>query len=171
MSEPVRWPRVDIIKRLKVLYYGALSFWLAYGKIVDPFEGSFFAMVAIQVALFLPTVFRVLWPLALTRQSRLLEAATTLGASELGAFFTVEWPRWRGPVASCVSLVAAASLGEVAAVSLFYSEKLLPAPLLISRWAGQYRFEEAQALSALLLVLSTALLAAGSYLRRARHAS
>jgi ABC-type Fe3+ transport system permease subunit len=51
---------------------------------------------------------------------------------------------------------AAASLGEVAAVSFFYSERLVPLPLLISRWMAQYRFDDAQALAGVLLLLSLA---------------
>ena len=131
-----------------------LGFWFAYGAWLDPFSGSFAAMVILQIALFAPVAFRVLWPLASGVQRRLLEAAVTLGASPLRAFWCVEWPRWRIAVGSALGLVAAASLGEVAAVSLFFSEDLVPVPLLITRWMGQYRFREAEALAGVLLILS-----------------
>ncbi|MDR3607264.1 MAG: ABC transporter permease subunit [Oligoflexia bacterium] len=132
-----------------------LGFWLAFGRWVDPFEGSFAAIVAIQLALFFNVAFRIFWPLAQEPRRNLLEAAATLGADPARAFFEIEWPRWRSSVAGAFALVAAASIGEVAAVSLFYSEKLVPLPLLIVRWSAQYRFEAAQSASALLFVLSS----------------
>jgi ABC-type Fe3+ transport system permease subunit len=49
------------------------------------------------------------------------------------------------------SLSAALALGELGAVSLFYSEKWISLPLRLSRWMQQYRFEDAQGVSALLL--------------------
>ena len=143
---------------ISVLVLG-LGFWLAYGRFLDPFEGSFLAMTLLQSTLFFPFAFRTLWPHADGIHSRELEAAITLGASPLTAFFHVEWPRWRGPCLSVLGVAAAASLGEVAAVSLFYSEKLVPLPLLIQRWMSQYRFEDAQALACLLLLLSAGTLA------------
>jgi ABC-type Fe3+ transport system permease subunit len=62
-------------------------------------------------------------------------------------------------VFSALALVAGASLGEVAAVSLFATGGLTPLPLLISRFMSQYRFDEAQAVSAVLFMLSAALMA------------
>jgi thiamine transport system permease protein len=141
---------------ISVLVLG-LGFWLAYGGVVDPFDGSLPAMVALQSVLFLPFAYRLLWPLLGSFQPREFDAARMLGASPLRAFFVTEWPRWKGPVFSALAMTAGASLGEVAAVSLFYSEKLIPLPLLLTRWMGQYRFEQAQALAALLLVLSAGL--------------
>lgn len=131
-----------------------LGIWLAFSRWIDPFEGSFFAICAIQTVLFFPVAFRVLWPLLQSFPKNQIESALSLGASPIRAFLEVEWPRWRRPMAAAFALVAAASLGEVGAVSLFYSENLIPLPLLVSRWMGQYRFEEAQVVSALLLTLS-----------------
>ena len=142
---------------LSVLVLG-LGFFLAYGKWIDPFEGSFLAMVALQVTLIFPVLFRSLLPVASGTQKRLLEAAVTLGASPFEAFWWVEWPRWRRPLFSALAIAAGSSLGEVAAVSLFYSEKLIPLPLLVTRWMGQYHFEEAQALAALLFLLCAGLI-------------
>jgi ABC-type Fe3+ transport system permease subunit len=137
---------------ISVLVLG-LGLWLAYGKWIDPFSGSFLAIAALQIVIFFPIAFRVLWPVARDRQVRLLEAATTLGASRVRAYWTVEWPRWKPPLVSALGMVAGASLGEVAAVSLFYSENLIPLPLLISRWSAQYRFADAQSVAVLLLFL------------------
>ena len=63
------------------------------------------------------------------------------------------------PVVSVLGMVAGASIGEVAAVSLFYSESMMPLPLLVTRWMGQYRFDEAMAIAALLFLVSGGLMA------------
>lgn len=132
----------------------ALGFWLAYEKWIDPFEGSMVAMVALQATLFFPFAYRILWPVSAQVKAAQLEAAFTLGASPFQSFWYVEWPRWRGPLFSSLAAVAGGSMAELGAVSLFYSENLLPLPLLISRWMVKYRFEEAQGLAALLLLIS-----------------
>jgi thiamine transport system permease protein len=147
---------------LSVLVLG-LGAWLAYGRWIDPFEGSLTAIVVLQVTVFFPLAFRMLWPVAQSAQKAPMEAAWTLGASPWRAFWLVDWPRWRASVFSALALVAGAALGEVAAVSLFYSEKLIPLPLLVSRWMGQYRFEDARAVAALLLVASAAVMAGVSF--------
>lgn len=143
---------------LSVLVLG-LGFWLSYGRWVDPFEGSWLAMVALQVALFFPLALRVLWPVAQSSQRVRIEAAAVLGAGPFKAFWFIEWPRWKMPVVSVLGMVAGASIGEVAAVSLFYSESMMPLPLLVTRWMGQYRFDEAMAIAALLFLVSGGLMA------------
>jgi ABC-type Fe3+ transport system permease subunit len=140
---------------ISVLVLG-LGFWLAYSQWVDPFEGSLGAIIALQATLFLPLVFRNLWSAARSAQTHQLDAAQSLGASAWRAFYVVEWPRLRPVLLATTAMVIGASLGEVAAVSLFYSEKIIPLPLLISRAMAQYHFEEAQGVGALLLVLAAA---------------
>jgi thiamine transport system permease protein len=130
-----------------------LGLWLAYGKWIDPFSGSYAAIIALQMTIFFPIAFRVLWPVARDRDQKLVEAALLMGASRTRAFFTVEWSRWKAPLFSAFAMVVGASLGEVSAVSLFYSEDLIPLPLLVSRWSAQYRFGDAQAVAVLLLFL------------------
>ena len=138
---------------ISILVLG-LGVWLAYGKWLDPFSGSFVAMVLLQIAIFYPMALRMFFPLLGSTPQDLVDAATTLGASPWQAFWAVQWPRWKGPLLGALAIVIGASFGEVAAVSLFYSEQLLPLPVLLSQWTSQYRFEDAQALTALLLLLS-----------------
>jgi ABC-type Fe3+ transport system permease subunit len=131
-----------------------LGFWTVFGSWVDPFEGNFAAMAVLQATLLVPVVFRALWPLTDGIRQNLLDAAATLGATPLRAFWIVEWPRWRRTVFGITAVAIGAALGELAAVSLFYSEKLVPLPLLIARWMGQYRFADARAVAGLLWLLS-----------------
>ena len=125
------------------------------------FDGSLAALVLVQGLVFFPMVFRWLWPLARLQSTAALELARSLGASPARAWAEVEWPRLRQPVIHALALVSAASVGELAAVSFFSSERMVTLPLLVSRWLAQYRFEYAHAVAAFLLVFS-ALLTLGS---------
>lgn len=141
-----------------------LGFFLVYGKWLDPFSPSLWPIAVLQSIFFVPIAFRIFQPVAGRRARSAWDAALTLGASSSEAFFWVEWPRWKAPIAGTLSLIAGAALGEVAAVSLFYNEERIPAALLISRWMGKYRFEEAQGLALVLMVLSTVLIGLGFWL-------
>jgi ABC-type Fe3+ transport system permease subunit len=132
----------------------ALGIWFAYGRWIDPFEGSLTAMVLLQTTLSLPFAYRMLWAVDRGAQTRLVEAARTLGARPAQAFWWVEWPRWRPVVLGLLAMTGAASLGEVAAASFFASDQLVPLPLLATRWMARYQFEQAQWVSIFLLALS-----------------
>lgn len=132
----------------------ALAFWWAYGRWVDPFDGSWAVLALIQAALVFPTAFRYLLPVALRSGRREREAARVLGASRAQAFRAVTWPRWRGPVSAVLGLAWAAAFAEVAALSFFAPSDPIPLPLLIARWLGQYRFDEAQVATLALLIPS-----------------
>lgn len=125
--------------------------WLTYGRWIDPFAGSPAAIILLQVTLFFPLAMKPLWAVAAAQDVKATDAARTLGASPLRAWWEVEWPRWRGPVLVAVGTVFGAVLGEVGAVSLFASEKWVTLPSLISQAMLQYRFEEAQILAGILL--------------------
>jgi thiamine transport system permease protein len=120
-----------------------LGFWLAYARWIDPFEGSLWAMILIQITLILPLGVRTLWPLAKQKNQSALDAARMMGANPLQAWILVEWPRWGPSVRSLVFISILWSMSELAAVSLFSSENLITLPLLISRWMSQYRFDQA----------------------------
>lgn len=148
---------------ISILIIG-LGFWMAYSHWVDPFEGSLMAMVCLQSVIFGSIAFRMMWGFLHSSSKDQLESALLLGASPMRAFFVVEWPKWKWILLRVYLLVWAASLGEVAAVSLFYSEELIPLPLLVTRWMAQYRFESAQTLSVGLLVLSVTAVLLASFL-------
>jgi len=139
-----------------------LGVWMAYGGLIDPFEGSLAAMAALQTVTLVPLVFKLLWPLAGGMRFHDMEAALTLGAIPARAFMLVEWPRWRPVVLSAFGLSLGAAAGEVAAVSLFYSERLVTLPLAMTRMMGRYDFEKAHAAGAALLVVALSLAAGAS---------
>jgi len=120
-----------------------LGFWLAYARWLDPFDGSRVAIILIQTTLILPLGVRTLWPLVKEKNHSALDAARTMGANRRQAWLLVEWPRWKPTVQSLIFISIIWSMGELAAVSLFSSENLITLPVLISRWMGQYRFDQA----------------------------
>jgi thiamine transport system permease protein len=158
----------SVISNFMVLPSGAstmvlgLGLFIAYRGWVDPFSSSYIPVVVLQAIFFVAIAFRVLRPVSIRFRESELEAAMTLGASPVRSFFEIEWPRWRGPLFGVFSLILGGALGEVGAVSLFYNEGRVPLPLLIFRWMGQYQFEKAQAVSLLLMILSTGLIALGT---------
>lgn len=143
----------------------SMGFWFAYSAWVDPFEGSLLAVILVQAFVFSPLVFRWIWPYMDAGTSDHLELAASLGASQVQAWIEVEWPRLQGPIFHCFSLVCAASLGELAIVSLFSSGKIITLPLVISRWMIQYQFDDANAAAAVLFVFAV-LLARGATTER-----
>ena len=58
-----------------------------------------------------------------------------------------------------------ASLGEVAAVSLFANESREPLPFLMTRWMHQYHFNEAEIVGALLVVFASLLMLSLTWIR------
>ncbi len=135
-----------------------LGVWLAYGQWVDPFGGSllasFLALVGVQVAVLFPLAYRALWPVGQACDRAAWEAALMLGASPVQAFRYSDWPRWRPALLSVAGLLGGLAIGEVAAASLFSSEELVPLPMIVSRWMGQFKFEQAQAVAGLLACLA-----------------
>lgn len=139
-----------------------LGTWFAYGQWFDFSEHSWIILVLLQMTLFFPFSFRLICQTAREMNLDQLEAALCLGASPWRAFLQVEWNRWKAPLLSVFSGVSAASLGEVAAASLFCNENWVPLPLLATRWMMQYRFEEAEAIACLLLLLSFGMIGVSS---------
>jgi thiamine transport system permease protein len=144
-----------------------LGIFIAYRDQMDPFSSSLVPVVFLQSVFFVAVAFRVLRPTSLNFKQSELEAARTLGATQLRSFYEVEWKRWRMPILASFSLITGAALGEVGAVSLFYNEKRVPLSLLLARWTSQYRFEDAQSVALVLMLISLTFIAVGvSYDRR-----
>lgn len=148
----------------------SMGIWMAYSRWIDPFDGSLVALILIQSVVYFPIVLRWLLPITELRTLRLWEMARSQGAGPWQAFWHVEWPRWRAPLWSALSMVAAASLSDVAAASFFSSERLVTLPLLVSRSMAVYRFDQAYLLTALMMLISTLVsLAPDRMLRRSRN--
>jgi thiamine transport system permease protein len=69
----------------------------------------------------------------------------------------VDWPLLRRPLMAALALAAALSLGDFGIVALFGGGELRTLPYLLYERLGSYRFDEAGAVSFLLLSLALAL--------------
>lgn len=130
-----------------------VGFWLAYGAWIDPFAQNFLIIVMIQTMLFLPAILRILFPTIGVTNLRKKELARTLGASPLALIKIVDWPTWRRPLLTGWSICFGMSFAEVASVSMFSGENLVPLPVLITQLLGQYKFAAAQMASVGLAVI------------------
>lgn len=117
-------------------------------------------VVFVQSVLLAPMALRLLWGEFHAPVGSLHELARSLGASARARWLAVEWPRWRGPVLTAGAWICVAALGEVAVWSFFQPIGQPTLPALLARWMAQYRFDEAQAASLVLLALSVGALAA-----------
>ncbi|HTL11518.1 MAG TPA: hypothetical protein VL588_03470 [Bdellovibrionota bacterium] len=157
---PVLSLALTIPAGISVMVLG-LGLWMAYGRWVDPFEGSAPAIIVLEAALLVPLAYRSLQALRGGFAEARYAALRTLGAGAFRAWWISEWPRWRAPVLGLFGILVALALGEVSAISLFYSEKLVNVPLLVMRWSAQHRIGEARDLAAI-LALACAALASGA---------
>jgi thiamine transport system permease protein len=124
-----------------------LGFWLAAERWIDPFADNWQWVILIQAILGVPFLFRALWPVVGSPQLRLMDSARTLGATPLRAFWTVEWPRWKGVVATAGGVYFFGAIGDLAAMSFFAGgafESGVPLPVVVSRMISHYQFDEAQ---------------------------
>ncbi len=132
-----------------------LGFWLAAEPWMDPFSDQLNWVIFLQAVLGVPFFFRSLWPLVNSPQHRLMDAARALGASPYRAFWSIEWPRWRGPLVSVLGAFFLASLGDLAALSLFSGGDFssgVPLPVQVSRALARYQFDEVQGILLVLLL-------------------
>ena len=140
-----------------------LFVWLGWMDGPDSLAPSVGAVVACLVYLVLPFTVLTLYP-ALSRLDRdLVQAARTLGASPVRAFFTVVVPVTRGPIVSAFILAAVLAIGSYVAPVVLGRPRDWTVAILITRTAlGGQDLPGAVALAMLLLAatLGLALLAA-----------
>lgn len=124
-----------------------VGIWMVYGTWIDPFSQNFLIIVVIQTMLFLPVIMRILLPTIGVTNQRKRELARSLGASPFYVLKIVDWPTWRRPLLTAWSICFGMSFAEVASVSMFSGENLVPLPVLITQLLGQYKFAAAQVAS------------------------
>ena len=106
----------------------------------------------VQAVLFSPWIARSLFPL-LDRARRLeLEAAQTMGASPVRAWFAVEWPRLKPAMTFSLGLLFFLSINEVTAVLLFSKGEFEPLSVWVQNSFFRFRMEEG-AFGTIVLVL------------------
>jgi thiamine transport system permease protein len=105
----------------------------------------------------LPFTYRFVAGPMLIAGKRYSRLADMLGLQGYTRIMIVDWPLLRRPLMAALALAAALSLGDFGIVALFGGGELRTLPYLLYERLGSYRFDEAGALSLLLLSLALAL--------------
>ncbi|RDE08261.1 hypothetical protein [Pelagibacterium lacus] len=111
-------------------------------------------LVIANALLALPFVFAALAPpleALLNRHARLIRA---LGLSSLTQWRRIEWPLLGQPLGYALAVAFVFSLGDLGVISLFGTSEFSTLPWMMYRAFGAYRTNDAEAIAAVLLILS-----------------
>ena len=126
--------------------------------------GAFTAplVAAINAAMALPFVVRLVGPAFREHRIRTGRLAASLGLSGWARLRLIDWPGLRKPLLMGLSFAMALSLGDLGAVALFGSDNLMTLPWLVYSRMGNYRTADADGLALLLGLICLALTVAGT---------
>lgn len=126
--------------------------------------GAFAAplVAAINAAMALPFVVRLVGPAFREHRIRTGRLAASLGLSGWARLRLIDWPGLRKPLLMGLSFAMALSLGDLGAVALFGSDNLMTLPWLVYSRMGNYRTADADGLALLLGLICLALTVAGT---------
>jgi thiamine transport system permease protein len=124
--------------------------------LADPARLTLPVTAAVNAAMALPFLLRILVPAVAEVEGRFGPLADSLGLSGAGRFRLLLWPRLRRALGFAAGLAAALSMGDLGVVALFSSPDGGTLPLELYRLMGAYRMEDAAGAALLLLGLSLA---------------
>lgn len=107
-------------------------------------------VVAINAIMALPFTMRVLAPAVAVHRHRTVRLCESLGISGFAKWRLIDWPGLKRPLLMALSFAMALSLGDLGAVALFGSDKLITLPWLLYSRMGSYRTTDADGLALLL---------------------
>jgi thiamine transport system permease protein len=107
-------------------------------------------VVAINAIMALPFTMRVLAPAMAVHRHRTERLCESLGICGFAKWRLIDWPGLKRPLLMALSFAMALSLGDLGAVALFGSDKLVTLPWLLYSRMGSYRTTDADGLALLL---------------------
>ena len=119
--------------------------------IADVLEIGLGLVVAINAAMGLPYVIRLLGPPMMRAAEQHDRLCASLGIAGRDRLRLIEWPALRRPAALAFAVSAALAMGDLGAIALFGTRETATLPLLMYQRMGSYRLDEA-AVTALVLV-------------------
>ncbi|MCE7858534.1 MAG: iron ABC transporter permease [Chloroflexi bacterium CFX2] len=131
-----------------------LGFILSFGRLI---ASPFFIPIA-HTLIALPFVIRTLQPALAAIPERLRQAASTLGASPLRVWQTVDFPILSRATLSAATFAFTVSLGEFGATLLITRPEYPTIPIAISRFLSQpggLNYGQAMAMATVLMLLTT----------------
>jgi thiamine transport system permease protein len=137
----------------------SLAWWRAYALEIDtrgPYAEWWLAalVVAVQALLFLPWALRFLGPVFRRARMREIDALRTMGATRLGAWWRIEWPRVRSDTRFLFSIIWSFALSEVSTVILFSRGGFEPLGVWVQNQLVRFRIHEAWTGTFLIILLS-----------------
>lgn len=123
----------------------------------DVFAFALVLVVAINSLMALPFVLRILdgpFLQAAQQHDRLIQS---LGIKGFARWRYIDWPHLKRPIGYSMAIASTLSAGDLSAIALFGSERVVTLPLLLYQRIGSYRHFEAIATAVLLLMLCLAL--------------
>ena len=131
-----------------------LGFIISFGRLI---ASPFFIPIA-HTLIALPFVIRTLQPALASIPERLRQAASTLGASPLRVWQTVDFPILSRATLSAATFAFTVSLGEFGATLLITRPEYPTIPIAISRFLSQpggLNYGQAMAMATVLMLLTT----------------
>ncbi|HWJ86949.1 MAG TPA: thiamine/thiamine pyrophosphate ABC transporter permease ThiP [Pelagibacterium sp.] len=111
-------------------------------------------LILANALLALPFVFATLAPPLEALALRHERVIRTLGLSSLTQWRRIEWPLLGQPIGYALAIAFVFSLGDLGVISLFGTSEFSTLPWLMYRALGAYRTNDADAIAAILLLLS-----------------
>lgn len=136
-----------------------LGVFLAYGRPPIDLRDSTLLVPAVHALVGIPFVLRTVLPAVRSVDTRLVEAAATLGSTRWRAWWTIELPLVRRPLVAAAGFAAAVSLGEFGATSFLARRTTTTVPIAIVDLLGRpgaSNVGQAYALAVVLAVLTAA---------------
>ena len=127
--------------------------FLLLRNFADVFSLALLLVVLINAVMGLPFAIRIL-SVPLWRTARRYDAlADSLAINTVNRAKIVEWPLLKKPMAFAMAVTTTLSAGDLTAIALFGSERVVTLPLLLYSRMGSYRMYEAAGTALVLLIV------------------
>lgn len=124
------------------------------GQVLAPLA----VIVTVNALMALPFVMRVIEPAYHTAMARNGLLALSLGVTGINRIRHVDFPALLPPLATAYAFALALSLGDLGAIALFGSDRIITLPWLLYQKLGSYRTSDAAGLALLLGITTMALI-------------
>lgn len=159
ISTRTKFPGRGALETLAMLPLGVSSIILGLGYIkayqTFPLDitGKWYAIAFAHTIIACPFVIRSTTAVFRKINPRLVQAAVSLGATPLKAFWRIELPLIKSGIIAGATFAFAISIGEINATLMLYNPELTTLPIAIYRLISSYNYFAACALGTILMVI------------------
>lgn len=131
----------------------ATGWFMALSQVADISRSAIFLVILLNALMALPFVWSPLYPAITETYQRHDRLCSSLGLTGFARLARIELPVLRKPLGLAFLMGVIVSLGDLSAIVLFGSDKLVTLPALIYRQMGSYRMDDAAGTALVLAVL------------------